>query len=325
MSHPYDRLSPDLILNAIGRVGLSPDGHLLALNSYENRVFQVGMDDTSPVVAKFYRPDRWRDAAIAEEHAFAHTLADDDIPVVAPWRSAGGDTLFEHQGFRFALFARRGGRAPEPGDLDQLAWIGRFIGRIHLAGQGSNFSARPTLEPHGMGWTAREQVLQSPLLPAHERADYAALSATLLEAIEQALASVAAPDIRLHGDCHHGNILWTEQGPHFVDLDDCRNGPAVQDLWMLLNGDRQERTLQLSAMLEGYELFRAFDPAQLALIEPLRGLRMIHYSGWLAARWDDPAFPAAFPWVESAHYWTQHVHDLRQQLDRLHEPPLRLY
>ena len=325
MTHPYERLSPDLILDAVDSLGLPPDGHQLALNSYENRVFQIGIDDAPPMVAKFYRPDRWSNEAIAEEHAFSLAMAANDIPVVAPWQTKGGETLFEHEGFRFALFPRRGGRAPEPGDLDQLAWIGRFIGRIHLAAQGSIFAHRPTLETRNMGWEARDAVLQNPLLPAHEAAAYEAISAALLEDIEQAFANTNAETIRLHGDCHHGNILWTDQGPHFVDLDDCRNGPAVQDLWMLLNGDRQERTVQLSAMLEGYELFCSFDPAQLALIEPLRGLRMIHYSAWLATRWDDPAFPAAFPWVGSTHYWTQHVQDLRQQLDVLHEPPLRLY
>ena len=325
MSHPYERLTPDLILDAVGSIGLSPDGHLLALNSYENRVLQIGIDDDTPVIAKFYRPDRWTDPEILDEHGFALTLAADDIPVVPPWQDAKGNTLFEHQGFRFALFPRRGGRAPEPGDLDQLAWIGRFIGRIHLAGQSKAFSHRPRLETRSMGWDARDTVLHSPLLPAHETAAYEAISGALLEDIEQVFSVVDAKDIRLHGDCHHGNILWTDKGPHFVDLDDCRNGPAVQDLWMLLNGDRQERTIQLSAMIEGYELFRSFDPAQLALIEPLRGLRMIHYSAWLARRWEDPAFPAAFPWVESAHYWTQHVQDLRNQLDTLQEPPLRLF
>lgn len=325
MNHPYDRLTPDLILDAIASIGLLPDGHMLALNSYENRVFQIGIDEQAPIVAKFYRPARWSDAAILEEHQFAGELAAHEIPVVAPWQRADGSTLFEHAGFRFALFERRGGRAPEPGDLDQLEWIGRFIGRIHLAGQAETFHHRPTLEPASMGWSARAHVLQSPLLPAHEHAGYADISEQLLAAIEQRFAAVDTTAIRLHGDCHHGNILWTEQGPHFVDLDDCRNGPAVQDLWMMLHGDRTERTVQLSAMVEGYELFHTFDHRELALIEPLRGLRLVHYSGWLAQRWSDPAFPAAFPWVASAHYWSQHVLDLRQQLDNLSEPPLRLF
>ena len=325
MSHPYDSLTPDRILNAIERTGLLPDGHLLTLNSYENRVFQVGIEDQSPMVAKFYRPDRWSDQAILEEHAFSAELASAEIPLVAPWRDDAGSSLFSDQGFRFTLFPRRGGRAPEPGDLDQLEWIGRFIGRIHLAGGERPFAQRPRLDVATMGWSGRDTVLASPLLPTELRGDYAAVSDSLLRGIERQLESVDPAVIRLHGDCHNGNILWTDAGPHFVDMDDCRSGPAIQDLWMLLNGDRTERTLQLSAMLDGYRLFHDFDPRELALIEPLRGLRLIHYSAWLAQRWDDPAFPAAFPWAESANYWTQHLHDLRAQLSELEEPPLRLY
>ncbi|MCP5313201.1 MAG: serine/threonine protein kinase [Chromatiaceae bacterium] len=325
MSHPYESLTPDLILDAVAAAGLDPDGHLLALNSYENRVFQVGVEGQAPLVAKFYRPDRWTDQQIVEEHDFSHELAAAEIPVVAPWRDASGESLLRHGGFRFSLFPRRGGRAPEPGDLDQLEWIGRFIGRIHLAGQARPFAHRPNLDVAGMGWTAREEVLNSPLLPRHERAAYATISEQLLTEIEHRFAAVDAARIRLHGDCHHGNILWTDLGPHFVDLDDCRNGPAIQDLWMLLHGDRTERTLQLSAMLDGYRLFHDLDLRELAMIEPLRGLRLVHYSGWLAKRWPDPAFPAAFPWAASDHYWSQHVQDLREQLAELDLPPLVLY
>jgi len=325
LSHPYEHLTPDLMLDAVASTGLVPDGHILALNSYENRVLQIGIEDQAPLIAKFYRPDRWSDAAIVEEHEFAAELAAAEIPVVAPWKGLDNATLFTHSGFRFALFPRRGGRAPEPGDLDQLEWIGRFIGRIHLAGQAEPFVHRPSLDAADMGWTARGDVMQSPLLPAHELDGYAELSSTLLHEIEARFSQAGASAIRLHGDCHHGNILWTDQGPHFVDLDDCRNGPAMQDLWMLLNGDRTERTVQLSAMLDGYAVFHEMDPRELALIEPLRALRMIHYSGWLARRWQDPAFPAAFPWAETPHYWSQHIQDLRLQLKILNEPPLRLY
>jgi len=326
LNHPYEHLTPDLILNAIAATGQSPDGHLMALNSYENRVFQIGIDEQPPMIAKFYRPDRWHDAQIDEEHDFTAQLAAQEIPAVAPWRHHDGRSLFTHQGFRFALFERRGGRAPEPGDLAQLEWIGRFIGRLHLSGQAEAFVHRPTLDVDDMGWRAREQVLGSELLPAQAHDGYTAISERVLTLIEQRLAEVGATKIRLHGDCHQGNILWTEQGPHFVDMDDCRNGPAIQDLWMLLDGDRTERTLQLSAMLDGYQVFREFDLRELALIEPLRALRMVHYSGWLANRWSDPAFPAAFSWVASAPYWSQHVNDLEQQVDRLlHEAPLRLF
>jgi len=325
LSHPYERLTPDLILDAVADVGLQPDGHLLALNSYENRVLQIGIADAEPMVAKFYRPQRWSDEAILEEHVFAAELAAEEIPVVAPWHRPEAGTLFKHQGFRFALFPRRGGRAPEPGDLEQLEWIGRFIGRMHLAGQARGFAHRPSIDLASMGWNARETVMRSPLLPAHEREGYATASEDLLNQIQERFDAVDSVPIRLHGDCHNGNILWTEEGPHFVDLDDCRNGPAVQDLWMLLDGDHNERSIQLSAMLDGYSLFHELDLRELALIEALRGLRMVHYNGWLAGRWDDPAFPAAFTWAESPHYWSQHVQDLLRQLDALAEPPLRLY
>ena len=325
MSHPYEQLTPDLILDAVAGVGLQPDGHLLALNSYENRVLQIGIADAMPMVAKFYRPQRWSDEAILEEHAFARELAGEEIPVVPPWQRFGTGTLFSHQGFRFALFPRRGGRAPEPGDLEQLEWIGRFIGRMHLAGQSRSFAHRPSIDLASMGWNAREAVMRSPLLPPQELDAYAAASKSLLDEIQERFDTVDSAPIRLHGDCHHGNILWTDAGPHFVDLDDCRNGPAMQDLWMLLHGDRSERTIQLSAMLDGYSLFRELDLRELTLIEALRGLRLVHYSGWLANRWQDPAFPAAFTWVDSPHYWSQHVQDLLQQLDALAEPPLRLY
>jgi Ser/Thr protein kinase RdoA (MazF antagonist) len=325
LSHPYESLTPDLMLDAVAANGLEPDGHLLALNSYENRVVQVGIADRPPMVAKFYRPDRWPDAAIHEEHAFARTLAELEIPVVAPWVDEAGETLFHHRGFRLAVFPRRGGRAPEPGDLDQLEWTGRFIGRIHLAGQARRFEHRPALDVADMGWPARDAVLASTLLPAHLADTYAEVSQLLLDVVDAHLHQVNATTLRLHGDFHHGNVLWTEAGPHFVDLDDCRNGPAIQDLWMLLSGDRAEQTVQLSTVLEGYSLFRDFDPAELALIEPLRSLRMLHYSGWLARRWADPAFPTAFPWAAGEHYWSQHIEDLRQQLDLMEQPPLRLF
>ncbi len=325
MSHPYERLTPDLILDAVAAQGLQPDGHLLTLNSYENRVFQIGIDEQTPIIAKFYRPERWSDAAIIEEHRFSLALAADEIPVVAPLQFGDDATLLSHEGFRFALFPRRGGRAPEPGDLDQLEWIGRFIGRIHMVGAAQPFTDRPPVDVADMGWPARDNVLQSPLLPAHEQTAYSEASEQLLREIERHLADTPYRELRLHGDCHHGNILWTDDGPHFVDLDDCRNGPAIQDLWMLLSGDRTERTIQLSAMLDGYRMFGDFDTRELALIEPLRALRMIHYAGWLARRWDDPAFPAAFTWATSPHYWSQHIQDLRNQLHELDQPPLVLY
>ncbi len=325
MSHDYERLSPDLILDAVESAGLHPDGHLLTLNSYENRVFQIGIDDDSPMVGKFYRPQRWPDAGIIEEHRFSLELANEEIPVIAPWQNNQGDTLFHFDGFRLALFPRRGGRAPELDDLDNLEWIGRFIGRIHLVGQSQPFSHRPVLDATEFGWRARDCVLQSPWLPSELANDYAAVSDQLVRSIEQLFEQQRPRQIRLHGDCHPGNILWTDRGPHFVDMDDCRMGPAIQDLWMLLNGDRQEMTLQLDALLEGYRMFRDFDITELTLIEPLRTLRLLHYTAWLTRRWEDPAFPLAFPWFADPSYWASHLNDLHQQILRLGEPSLSLY
>ncbi len=324
MSHPYDRLQPDLILDAIESAGFVPSGHVLALNSYENRVYQIGLEEAAPLVAKFYRPGRWSDQTILEEHAFSQALTATEIPVVAPL-ARDGKTLFAHEGFRFALFPRQGGRAPESGDLDQLEWIGRFLGRIHLAGQDRPFRYRPHLRVDTLGHPAREAVLGSPLLPAEWRERYAQLSRSLLDAVERHLQETTSAGIRLHGDCHPGNILWTDAGPHFVDMDDCLQGPAIQDLWMLLAGDRHEMTLQLDALLEGYRTFRDFDLRELSLIEPLRSLRLVHYTGWLCRRWDDPAFPRAFPWLAEAGWWEGHIADLEQQLLRMEEPPLQLY
>ena len=325
MSHPYDALSPDRVLDAIDAQGFTSDGHLLALNSYENRVYQVGLEDAGFVVAKFYRPDRWSDDAILEEHAFSLALAAQEIPVVAPLADAAGNTLHHHAGFRFALFPRQGGRWPELDDPDHLEWLGRFLGRIHQLGAAQDFRHRPGTDPRTLGREPADALLQSPLLPPEYRSRYQTLSDALIGRCEAVFAKVQPRLLRLHGDCHPGNILWTDDGPHFVDMDDCRMGPAVQDLWMLLSGDRTDMCWQLDAVLEGYRMFRDFDPAELALIEPLRALRMIHYAAWLARRWDDPAFPLAFPWFGSANYWEDQLATLEQQLETLALPPLQLF
>ena len=324
MSHPYDRLSPDTVLDAIERCGLLPNGRVLALNSYENRVFQIGIEDAPGVVAKFYRPDRWSDEAILEEHRFSLALAADEIPVVAPLTFAG-ETLLRHAGFRYALFPRRGGRAPELDDLSHLEWIGRFLGRIHLLGQAKPFTHRPAIDSDRLGWQARESLLASGQIPAHHQERYAVTSQRLIEQAERQLQQIAPRRLRLHGDCHPGNILWTDAGPHFVDMDDCANGPAVADLWMLLSGERYEMQLQLDALLTGYRTFCAFDTAELALIEALRSLRLLHYTSWLGQRWDDPAFPLAFPWFEDEAYWQGYLADLEQQTLRMVEPALMAY
>ncbi|MDA8094781.1 MAG: serine/threonine protein kinase [Betaproteobacteria bacterium] len=324
-AQPYASLHPEVILDAVEGVGFSCDGRLFALNSFENRVYQVGVVDGDPLVAKFYRPGRWSEPALLEEHAFAQALARREIPVVAPIADAQGATLHAHGGFRFALYPRCPGRAPELDDPETLRWMGRFIGRIHAVGALEPFTHRPSLDLRTFGEEPSQFLLAHDFLPADLRATYESVVADVLERVRRCYARTGPVRvIRLHGDCHPGNILWSEGGPHFVDLDDARMGPAVQDLWMLLSGQRDEMSAQLDAIIEGYRLFYDFDPTELQLIEPLRTLRMIHYAGWLARRWADPAFPANFPWFNTQHYWQDHILALREQAALLDEPPLAL-
>jgi Ser/Thr protein kinase RdoA (MazF antagonist) len=330
--HPYSRLTPDVVLNALETTGLRCDGRLLALGSYENRVYQVGVEDeagtASLVVAKFYRPARWSDAQILEEHAFAGELADAEIPVVAPL-AYDGRTLLEAEGFRFTVFPRRGGRAPELEDGPTLEWLGRFIGRIHAVGSTKAFVTRPTIDIASFGEEPREFLLASGLVPADLVAPWKQAAALALEGVHHCFARAGRfASLRLHGDCHAGNVLWTPSsgnnvgGPHFVDLDDARMGPAVQDLWMLISGDRATMGQQLGHILAGYEDFAEFDDRELNLVEALRTLRLLHYSAWLARRWDDPAFPMAFPFFGTARYWQDRVLELREQIAAMQEPPL---
>jgi Ser/Thr protein kinase RdoA (MazF antagonist) len=319
----YAHLTPDTVLAALDSVGLWTDGRLLALNSYENRVYQVGREEGPPVVAKFYRPGRWSDAAILEEHAFTLELAAREIPVVPPLILADGASLHDHSGFRFAVYPRRGGRMPEFDRSDTLEWMGRFIGRIHAIGALKPFTHRPTLDIAGFGEESREFLLEGHWLPAD-------LLPAWKSVIDQALGQARHcferagrfETPRLHGDCHAGNVLWTDAGPHFVDFDDSRMGPAVQDLWMLLSGDRSSQIRQLADVLAGYEDFHEFDPRELHLVEALRTLRLIHHSAWLARRWDDPAFPAAFPWFNTQLYWQDRILELREQIALMQEEPL---
>jgi Ser/Thr protein kinase RdoA (MazF antagonist) len=321
---PYSELSPETVLDAIEAVGHRCDGRILALNSYENRVYQIGIEAGEPLVAKFYRPARWSDAAIREEHAFAAELAAQEIPVVAPLQS-GGASLHVHRGFRYAVFPRRGGRWPELGTRDDREWVGRFLGRIHAVGHAARFHERGALSMEELGRNARDFVLDGEWMPDYLATKYADLTEELLGEIgERAQGWRGARVLRILGDCHRGNILWTEQGPHFVDLDDCLTGPAVQDLWMLLGGGTQEMRTELRDLLTGYEQFQPFDRGEIALIEPLRALRMIHYSAWLARRWHDPAFPQAFPWFAEPRYWEQHYRALQDQLAAVTAPPLEL-
>ncbi|PWG65101.1 serine/threonine protein kinase [Sediminicurvatus halobius] len=321
-THPFASLGPDTLLGAVEAVGLEPDGRLLALNSYENRVYQIGLEEAAPVVVKFYRPRRWSEDGLREEHAFAEELVGHDIPVVPPLRLQG-ETLHRHDGFHFAVYPRRGGRPPELDDPDTLEWLGRFLGRIHAVGEVRGFVHRRAIDVAGMGQGSRDYLLASGWIPAYLEPAYASVTRDLLEAVEAAWQRAGAfQQLRLHGDCHPGNILWTDAGPHFVDLDDCATGPAVQDLWMLLSGEREERTVQLSDLIAGYEDFHDFDRRELHLVEPLRTLRIMHYAAWLARRWDDPAFPTAFPWFGTDRYWEEHLLALREQAAALQEPPL---
>ncbi|CAM2139021.1 Stress response kinase A [Pararobbsia alpina] len=319
---PFDGLTPECVLDAIESVGLWPDGRLLALNSYENRVYQIGIDGDAPIVAKFYRPARWSDGAILEEHAFVAELAQREIPAV-PARAIESCTLHTHAGFRFSIFDRRGGRAPELEDRDTLTWLGRFLGRIHAVGALEPYVSRPALDIDTFGREPSTFVLEHDFVPADLRSAYQTVVALALEAIEAAFERAGdIKPIRLHGDCHGGNVLWTDAGPHFVDFDDSRMGPAIQDLWMLLPAGRAEQTAALADLLAGYEDFCEFDSRELYLVEALRTLRLIHYSAWLARRWNDPAFPAAFPWFNTQRYWEDRVLELREQVAAMAEPPL---
>ncbi|RPH59113.1 MAG: serine/threonine protein kinase [Burkholderiales bacterium] len=323
-SPPYARLGPDRMLDALESAGLRGDGRFIALNSYENRVYQVSLEDGRVVVAKFYRPHRWTDAQILEEHAFVVELAQHEIPVVAPMAlDEAGATLATFDGYRFAVYPRRGGRAPELDDADTLERIGRFIGRIHAVGAVVCFATRPALDVESFGVEPREWILAHDCVPAELLPAWTGIADQAIEAVRSAFDRAGDLRIlRLHGDCHAGNVLWTDAGPHFVDFDDARNGPAVQDLWMLLSGDRASMTRQLSDVLAGYEDFADLDRRELQLIEPLRTLRLIHYSAWIARRWDDPAFPAAFPWFGTQRYWQDRVLELREQVAAMQEPAI---
>ena len=333
MTHPYQALTPSVVLDALSALGLPVDGRLSALSSYENRVYQVHLDDDSTVVAKFYRPGRWSEAQIREEHAFTDELMAEDIPVVGPLTLNGlrlHQARIVHEGveghFWFSVSPCRGGRAPELDDPEVLIWIGRLMARMHVVGERQAFVHRPALNLHTFGEASRNLLMREKWVPPEVAQQWLSLCNQALELVRQKMPAQVR-SLRLHGDCHPGNILWTPQGlpeagPHFVDLDDARMGPAVQDLWMLLSGDRAQRTQQLSALLDGYEQVRDFDRAELRLIEPLRTLRLIHYSAWLARRWEDPIFPVNFPWFGTPDYWRGQVLMLQEQFEQMQEPPL---
>lgn len=320
----FSNLSPDLILDGIESLGIFVESGLLALNSYENRVYQFHDENKIKYVTKFYRPMRWTIEQIQEEHDFALELAEQELPVVAPL-VIDGKSLFTHEGYYFALFPCRGGRTFEVDNLEQLEWMGRFIGRIHAIASKKSFQHRFTINSDEMLFTAANIIEKSNFVPSSLNLPFFTVLEQVNElAAKQFTANKSKSLIRLHGDCHAGNILWTDSGPHFVDLDDCRQGPAIQDLWMMLSGDRQSQLLQLDTLLMGYEEFYSFEHQQLTLIESLRTMRVVNYMAWLCKRWQDPAFPRNFPWFGSEKYWEQQILMLKEQISSLQQPPLSL-
>jgi Ser/Thr protein kinase RdoA (MazF antagonist) len=321
---PFSSLTPDSVLDALDSIGLRGDGRLLVLNSYENRVYQADIEDGPPLIAKFYRPARWSEAQILEEHAFVAALAEREIPVV-PALKIDGRTLHLFNGFRFSVFTRHGGRAPELDDRDTLEWLGRFIGRIHAVGAMESYRHRPVLDIESFGLEPSAYLLEHDFIPAELVEVYRGVVALALEGIRLCFQRAGdVKKIRMHGDCHVGNVLWTDKGPHFVDFDDSRMGPAIQDLWMLLSGERADMMRQLSDLMAGYEDFHDFDLRELHLVEALRTLRLIHYAAWIARRWDDPAFTVAFPWFNTQRYWQDRILELREQIALMDEPPLSI-
>ncbi|MEJ2114741.1 MAG: serine/threonine protein kinase, partial [Gammaproteobacteria bacterium] len=320
-SHPFDALTPSFVLNAVDHQGYISDGRILALNSYENRVYQVGIEDNEPIIAKFYRPDRWSDAQILEEHQFCAELVEQELPVVPPLE-INSKTLIQYGDFRLALYPCKGGRAPELDNLDNLFIMGRFLGRMHLVGAARAFELRPAITCKHYGHESAE-LIKEKFIPNHIQASYDAIVDEALKVIDNIYIDGENDEyIRVHGDCHLGNILWRDDAPHFIDFDDSRMAPAIQDIWMLLSGDRTRQTAQLNEIVEGYSEFSVFPLQQIKYIESLRTLRIMYFSAWLARRWDDPAFPRAFPWFNTIQYWEQHILDLREQLGELNEPAI---
>lgn len=323
--HPFSRLTPDFIMDAVESVDYRCDARILELNSYENRVYQIGIEDSDPVIGKFYRPNRWSDEEIIEEHEFTQELLDEEISVVAPMVLQGDTTLVHYDQFRFALYPRRGGRAPEVDDLNCLEILGRFIGRIHSVGARKKFQYRKKISLEEYGTQTRQFLLENNFIPNELLPAYESVSIGLLEDLEQVITALPYQSIRLHGDCHMGNVLWRDDIPHFVDFDDARSGPAIQDLWMMLSGEQAEQSIQMSTILEGYQDFSDFDYTELRLIEPMRTLRIMYHAAWLARRWDDPAFPRAFPFFNTERYWSDHILELREQWAKLSEPTLQIF
>jgi len=328
--HDYHQLSPETVLNAVESLGLVCDGRLQALNSFENRVYLIGLDDNSEhseIVTKFYRPQRWSNGQILEEHDFCEELAQNEIPVVTAMTfGQNSQSLHEFQGYRFSLFPKKGGRALDLEDFDVLEQMGRFLGRMHQVGKVKTFQHRELLSPQSYGEYSREFLSSNGFIPKDLETAYESLSADILKQVDACYQQAGDIQlIRTHTDFHPGNILWTDDGPHIVDFDDCRMAPACQDIWMMLSGDRGDMIAKLDAILEGYQQFCEFDHRELILIEALRSLRLMHYYAWLAKRWQDPAFKQAFPWFNSQRCWEEHILSLREQAAAMNEPALSLF
>ncbi|WP_432472714.1 serine/threonine protein kinase [Amphritea sp. HPY] len=323
--HPFESLTPSYIQDAIESLGYLCDGRVFGLNSYENRVYQVGIEGEQPLIAKFYRPARWTREQIIEEHEFCFELQEQELPVVAPLTNSAGESLFYYGEFMFALFPRKGGHAPELDNLDNLYTLGRMLGRIHLIGAQKPFAHRPSIDIQSYGRDSVE-LISSKFIPAELQLAYDSLSTDLLQRMEEIWQQSGDLNfIRVHGDCHIGNMLWRDNAPNFVDFDDARMAPAIQDIWMLFSGDRNSQQIQLSEIIEGYNEFYDFQPRELQLAETLRTLRMMNYAAWIARRWEDPAFPHNFPWFNTVRYWSEHILELREQLAALQEPPLQIF
>lgn len=326
-TYAFESLTPDFIMQAVEsqtiEMGWYCDARLLALNSYENRVYQVGIEDQLPLIAKFYRPDRWTKAQILEDHDFSYELAEHELPVVTPIKNKQGNSLFEYENFYFSLFPRRGGHAPEFDNLDNLLTIGRLVGRMHAIGARKPFQHRPSITAQNYGHESIDFITQH-FIPAALKDAYTSVTSFLMEHIDAVMTQYPATYIRTHSDCHVGNMLWRDDSLHFVDFDDVRMAPAIQDLWMLLSGDRHRQSQQIQEILEGYEEFYTFNPIELQLIEVLRTLRLLHYSAWLARRWKEAAFQRSFPWFNTPRYWDDQILALREQQSALQEPALSL-
>jgi len=322
-THPFESLTPDFIMDAIESQGYRCDGRNLALNSYENRVYQIGLEDNLPIIAKFYRPDRWTEDQILEEHAFSYELAEQELPIVTPLKNNEGQSLFQFKHFNIAMFERKGGHAPELDYKDNLLILGRLLSRMHLTGATTSFKYRPSININNYGYESA-QFISEYFIPAELKLAYDSLTNDVLSEIEQSISTAGdVRSIRVHGDCHAGNMLWRDDNPNFVDFDDSRMAPAVQDIWMLLSGSREQQSIQLNKILDGYFEFNDFDMNELHLIEVYRTLRIMHYSAWLARRWSDPAFPHSFPWFNTTRYWEEHILELREQFSALREPAIR--